>query len=214
MQYRRDIDGLRAFAVVSVIFFHANFKVFSGGCCGVDVFFVISGFLISSIIVNDLKLSKFSFLKFYEKRARRILPALLFIIIFSIPFALIFMLPGDLYNFSKSVIYTIIFTSNIFFWKESGYFDISSELKPLIHTWSLSIEEQFYLFYPIILFLSYKYFKKYFLAIIIGIFFISFLLAMWLTNIKPSASFYLLPTRVFELLLGAITYFYFSIINE
>ena len=148
MHYRPEIDGLRALAVLPVIFFHADLFFFSGGFVGVDIFFVISGYLITSILIKDLRENKFSISKFYERRARRILPALFFVIILSIPIAWITFLPKDLLNFFQSVLAITFFSSNILFWRESGYFDSESSLKPLLHTWSLSVEEQFYVLFP------------------------------------------------------------------
>ena len=153
MQYRREIDGLRALAVIPVILFHAGFEAFSGGFVGVDVFFVLSGYLITTIILSDLELGKFSLLNFYERRARRILPALFLVILVSIPFAWAWLLPTDMRDFSQSLVAVATFTSNILFWRESGYFDEAAELKPLLHTWSLSVEEQFYVLYPLFLLL-------------------------------------------------------------
>ena len=149
MNYRPEIDGLRALAVLPVVLFHAGFNLFSGGYVGVDIFFVISGYLITTLILSESKSDSFNILKFYERRARRILPALFFVIALSIPFAWIFLDVFDLRDFGKSLISVSLFSSNFFFWSETGYFDTSSELKPFIHTWSLAVEEQFYIFFPI-----------------------------------------------------------------
>ena len=148
--YRPEIDGLRALAVLSVIFFHAGIEVFQGGFVGVDVFFVVSGYLITTIILKDIEKGKFSLTYFYQRRCRRILPALLVTIILSFPIALILLPPNDLQNFSKSVISSLSFWSNFQFSSETGYFATPGEYKPLLHTWSLSIEEQFYIFYPLL----------------------------------------------------------------
>src|SRR6056297_1339994 len=148
MQYRPEIDGLRAVAVVPVILFHAGFALFSGGYVGVDVFFVISGYLITSLILEDLDRGTFSLLHFYERRARRIFPALFLVVAACIPFAWALMLPDQLKDFSQSVAAVILFSSNVLFWQESGYFDGAAELKPLLHTWSLAVEEQFYIVFP------------------------------------------------------------------
>ena len=145
MDYRSEIDGLRALAVLPVIFFHAGFEFFSGGFVGVDVFLVISGYLITTIIISEMSENKFSILKFYERRARRILPALFFVMLVSLPFAWFWLTPKDLQDFGQSLIATSTFSSNILFWLESGYFDTAAELKPLLHTWSLAVEEQYYL---------------------------------------------------------------------
>ena len=149
LKYRPDIDGLRAISVFSVIFYHANFiifdnEIFSGGFIGVDVFFVISGYLITSLILNDLFNNNFSITNFYLRRIRRILPVLFFVIISCIPIAYLFLLPSSLVDFLQSVITTIIFSSNFYF-HHTGliYGGPDSSLKPLLHTWSLSVEEQF-----------------------------------------------------------------------
>lgn len=148
MNYRREIDGLRAIAVLSVIFFHAGFEIFSGGFVGVDIFFVISGYLITTIILKELEQGHFSIVNFYERRARRILPALFFVLLICLPFAWsLLIVPSDMKNFSQSLISVSVFISNIFFWFGSSYFDNTSELKPLLHTWSLSVEEQYYIFF-------------------------------------------------------------------
>src|SRR5210317_992878 len=144
MKYRAEIDGLRAIAVIPVILFHAGFEVFSGGFVGVDVFFVISGYLITTILIEDIENKRFSIVNFYERRARRILPALFFIMLVCIVFAWMWMLPSQFKDFSRSFIAVSLFASNIFFWLESGYFDRAAEVKPLLHTWSLAVEEQYY----------------------------------------------------------------------
>lgn len=145
MNYRREIDGLRALAVLPVIFFHAGLPPFTGGFVGVDIFFVISGYLITSIILADLKTGNFSIANFYERRARRILPALFFVMAVTFPLAWIFLLPGDMQDYSQSIAAVSVFASNFLFWSESGYFSAAAELKPLLHTWSLAVEEQYYI---------------------------------------------------------------------
>ena len=132
MKYRREIDGLRALAVLPVLFFHAGFQSFSGGYIGVDIFFVISGYLITSIILGELQTRSFSILKFYERRARRILPALFLVMLTSLSFAWWWMSPTGLQDFSKSLVAVSLFLSNILFWKEAGYFATANELKPLL----------------------------------------------------------------------------------
>lgn len=210
MNYRRDIDGLRAVAVGSVILFHAGFKVFSGGFVGVDIFFVISGFLITSIILEESRTDSFSIAGFYERRARRILPALFLVFLVSIIAAYFIFLPYDLKRFSKSLIASCGFISNIIFFNESGYFDSSVELKPLVHTWSLSIEEQFYLILPTLLILTRKLNKKTTALLFIATCLASLLYADYRVTIKPSAAFFLIPSRFWELLLGSILAFHFS----
>ena len=153
MTYRREIDGLRALAVIPVILFHAGFETFRGGFVGVDVFFVISGYLITANILTDLELSKFSIVNFLEGRARRILPALFLVMLISIPFAWLLLLPSEMKYFSQSLIAVTIFASNILFWKGSSYFEAATELTPLLHTWTLAVEGQYYTLFPLFLIL-------------------------------------------------------------
>ncbi|MDA9258554.1 acyltransferase [Gammaproteobacteria bacterium] len=206
--YRPEIDGLRALAVIPVILFHAGFQFFQGGFVGVDIFFVISGYLIANIIINELAQERFSLLTFYERRARRILPALFFVMFFTIPLAWLWLVPYDLNNFGQSLISVTFFISNVLFWWEGGYFDTSAELKPLLHTWSLAIEEQFYLLFPIFLLTFWKFGKSRIIIALSLIFLGSLFLAEWGSKNMPSASFYLLPMRGWELLLGVFTAFY------
>ena len=161
MKYRRDIDGLRAVAVGSVILFHAGFSFFSGGFSGVDIFFVISGFLISTIIFDEVDNRNFSISNFYERRVRRIFPALFFVLLITSIFSLIILSPDDYKNFSQSVFATTFFSSNILFWRVIGYFGSGPELKPLLHTWSLGLEEQFYILFPIFVLSVVRFGKKY-----------------------------------------------------
>lgn len=205
MKYRKEIDGLRALAVLPVILFHAGYEMFNGGYIGVDIFFVISGYLITTIIIEDISAKKFSVIDFYERRARRILPALFSMILFCIPFAWLLMLPTQMESFSKSLISATLFFSNILFWKEGGYFGAPVEQKPLIHTWSLSIEEQFYLFFPFLLIIFWKNKNDTFFWIIFIILIISFSLSEWGWRNRPNANFYLTPTRIWELLIGSLT---------
>ncbi len=207
MQYRSEIDGLRAVAVLPVIFFHAGFDVFSGGFAGVDVFFVISGFLITSILIDELEREDFSVARFYERRARRILPALFVVLLACIPFAWMWMLPSEMKNFSKSVFATVLFSSNILFWMESGYFDTAAELKPLLHTWSLAVEEQYYLLFPLFLLLLWRFGRSRVIWVIAAIALASFLLSEYGWRNHPGANFFLAPTRVWELLAGSICAF-------
>ncbi len=205
--YRKDIDGLRCIAVISVILFHADFPFFSGGFVGVDIFFVISGYLISKIILTKLKKRNFSLLEFYERRTRRILPALFVMMIISLPFAFYIMLPSELIRFSKSITFISGFISNFLFWKESGYFEAESTLKPFLHTWSLAVEEQFYIFFPISLIIL-SIFKKYWtLIFIVSIFFLSIFISEIGWRTKPDANFFLTPFRTWELLAGSICVF-------
>ena len=211
LNYRPEIDGLRAIAVVSVILYHANinifnYKIFSGGFVGVDIFFVISGYLITSLILKELKTTgKFSFLNFYQRRARRILPALFFVMAVSLPFAWLYLLPSSLLDFSKSILYSIGFGSNYYFYFSNlQYGTEDSFLKPFLHTWSLSVEEQFYILFPITIIIIFKFFKKYLFEIIIFFIILSFICAIYISSSNPSASFYFLHTRIWELLSGSV----------
>lgn len=214
MDYRREIDGLRALAVLPVILFHAGFETFSGGFIGVDVFFVISGYLITTIILAELEQGNFSIVNFYERRARRILPALFLVMLVCIPFAWFWLLPSDMKDFSQSLVAVSFFASNILFWRESGYFDTAAELKPLLHTWSLAVEEQYYVLFPLFLMFSWRLGKRWIL-IALGLMFVgSLAVAQWAAHAKPNAAFYLLPTRGWELLIGGFAAFYLSQANR
>ena len=212
MNYRRDIDGLRAIAILPVIFFHAGFSNFHYGYLGVDIFFVISGFLITSFIVNDLKQEKFNVLNFFDRRARRILPGLIFIMLASIPFAMLYMQPDDLENFGQSLFATSVFSNNILLYLTSGYWDIGSEFKPLLHTWSLSVEEQYYLVFPFLMLLIWKLksfwwmvFILIFIAIMSFFYYYSGNFGNELIESRASrASFLFLFGRAWQILLGAI----------
>ena len=211
LTYRPEIDGLRAIAVSAVIFYHAQITVFGslpfkGGFIGVDIFFVISGYLITSIILKELiSTGSFSFKNFYERRIRRILPALIFVMIFSLPLAWLYLLPSSFVDFSKSILYSLGFSSNFYFhYSGQEYGAENGLLKPFLHTWSLAVEEQFYILFPIVLLISFKYFRKYLIYIFILGFIISLGLAYWSSKNYPSASFYFLHTRVWELLAGSI----------
>lgn len=208
MKYRAEVDGLRALAVLPVIFFHAGFEWFRGGFVGVDIFFVISGYLITSIIISEMTEDKFSIASFYERRARRILPALFFMILICIPFAWLWLTPDGLKDFGESIMAVLVFSSNILFWSESGYFDTVSELKPLLHTWSLAVEEQYYILFPVFMMLTWRFGLKWVLFMLAMGFIASLSVAHWGAFNKPTATFYLLPTRAWELLVGVFVAFY------
>ncbi|MCP2121422.1 acyltransferase family protein [Enterobacter mori] len=210
IKYRTEIDGLRAIAVLAVIIFHAFPSALPGGFVGVDIFFVISGFLITSIIIRELENNNFSIIQFYERRARRILPALIFMMLIISPFAFIWILPSDFDNFLKSIIAVLTFTSNFLFANESGYFAPNVDLKPLLHTWTLAVEEQYYIFFPLILCVFWKFGKKTSLFIIIMISALSLTLAQIGSITSPTNTFYLLHTRAWELLVGSMCAFYFT----
>ncbi|WP_343564257.1 acyltransferase family protein [Kiloniella sp. b19] len=202
MIYRPEIDGLRAVAVLPVIFFHAGVPLVTGGFVGVDIFFVISGFLITGLISKDLRGGAFSFGKFYERRIRRIFPALFLTLLLSAFLAILLLPPVELVDFGESMIAVVLFLSNFLFWQEIGYFNSQSELMPLLHTWSLSVEEQFYIFYPLFFVLFFR-FTKMLLLLLAGLFCVSLLSSWYVTPIHFEGAYYLPFARVWELLLGA-----------
>ncbi|WP_426424845.1 acyltransferase family protein [Bradyrhizobium genosp. A] len=201
--YRADIDGLRALAVVPVVLFHIGAPVFAGGFVGVDIFFVISGYLITSIILPEIDAGNFSIAKFYERRARRIFPALFSILLFCAAAGFVVMAPSDYNTLGQSIIAAALFVSNIFFWRQTNYFTGPANESPLLHTWSLAIEEQFYLFYPLLLKVIPRSARVQF-ATLAFICAVSFFLGAVLVFFKPSATFYLGPTRAWELLVGGL----------
>jgi peptidoglycan/LPS O-acetylase OafA/YrhL len=201
--YRPEIDGLRAVSVVLVCLFHAGVPGFSGGFIGVDVFLVISGYLITSLIVDDLKGQRFSILQFYEKRARRILPVLFTVVLVCVPFAYFWMLPEDYSLFLKSLVGVFLFSSNIVFFRSVDYFNPTAEEQPLLHTWSLGVEEQFYFFFPLLLMGLYRNRSLLFL-VILGTVVLSFSLSQSFSARWPAFNFYMLPTRFWELGVGAL----------
>jgi peptidoglycan/LPS O-acetylase OafA/YrhL len=204
IKYRPEIDGLRAVAVVPVILFHGGFHGFGGGFVGVDVFFVISGYLITSIILAEQRAGSFTLAGFYERRVRRILPALFLVILACVPLAWTLLLPGDLKAFCESALSVVFFVSNIYFWRTTGYFESAADLKPLLHTWSLAVEEQYYLLFPLFLIAAWRLGRARAAGVLVAIALASFALAQWGTLHRPAGTFYLLPTRVWELLLGAL----------
>jgi peptidoglycan/LPS O-acetylase OafA/YrhL len=204
LKYRPDIDGLRAIAVVSVLAFHLKTHMFLGGYVGVDVFFVISGYLIGSIILKGIREGTFSIASFYENRVRRIAPALVGALVGTSVLAYIYFLPSELVDFSKSLLSALFSVSNFYFWKDSGYFTAPVDTKPLIHTWSLGVEEQFYLLLPIFLVLLCRYFPKRVRGAVLGVAVLSLVLSAIGAFTHPDPTFYLLPTRAWELLLGVL----------
>ena len=224
MVYRKEIDGLRAVAIIPVIFFHASFEWFKGGYVGVDVFFVISGYLITTIILKEKDAGDFQIINFYERRVRRILPALFTMMMICLPFAWYWMMPSQLLLFSRSLIAVPLFLSNILFWRENDYFALDAIEKPLLHTWSLAVEEQYYVIFPLFLVLFWAFGKR-FIFILLGLFALfSFLFAQFggnLTFYAPYlekelfwfhqtdyASFYLTTGRAWELLIGSLVAYY------
>jgi peptidoglycan/LPS O-acetylase OafA/YrhL len=204
MKYRSDIDGLRAIAVIPVILFHAGVSTFSGGFLGVDIFFVISGYLITSILLNEKQHNQFSLIHFYNRRARRILPPLCLMLFISSIFAYFLMIPSQLGDYGQSLVASLAFLANIYFWIKTNYWGQSAELTPLIHVWSLGVEEQFYLLFPIILMLFRGRKQIFFALLLIGI--ISFISMLFFYNQDHiSEVFYLLPFRMWELIAGSIS---------
>lgn len=208
MKYRREIDGLRSVAVLPVIFFHAGIGAFAGGYLGVDVFFVISGYLITGIILDELARGQFSLLRFYERRTRRILPALSVVVVACLPMAWFYTLPDPLQNFGQSVVATMLSLNNVLLTLTSGYWDLASEFKPLIHTWSLAVEEQFYILFPPILMGFYPLLKHRTIIVVLGIVIASFTASIFLVGRYPESTFYLLHTRAWELGIGALGAFW------
>ena len=207
MKYRSEIDGLRALAVVPVILFHAGFELFSGGFVGVDVFFVISGFLITTILIEDIENQRFSLVNFYERRARRILPALYFVLLVSSVISTILMSPQQLKDFGQSLIATLTFSSNIYFVLTADYWAQSSEFLPLLHTWSLAVEEQYYLVFPVFLTLAWRFGKEKIFWIIVVVAVVSLMTSEWGWRHNAQLNFYLSPTRAWELFAGSIAAF-------
>ena len=209
MKYRPDIDGLRAVAVIAVILFHAQFVIggvdpFTGGFIGVDVFFVISGYLITSIIIRELDVGHFSFAHFYERRARRILPALFTVMAASIPFAWIYMLPKAMKEYAGSVLAALAFGSNVWFWQTDSYWAEPSALKPFLHSWSLAVEEQFYLLFPLALCALWRIGRERLIAVFAVLLLASLMLAEYGSTHHAEANFFLLHARGWELLAGGI----------
>ena len=213
--YRPEVDTLRAVAVLAVIIYHAKIYlfgnlIFPGGFLGVDIFFIISGYLITSIILKELiEKQSFSFKNFYIKRLRRILPALLFVMLISIPFSWIYLYPVDLVSFSKSILYSIGFGSNFYFhFSGLEYGSPEGLLMPFLHTWSLSVEEQYYILFPIGLVVVFKFFRKHLIYFLLICFIVSLLLAEWGSKNYISANFYFLHARIWELILGSLIAYY------
>jgi peptidoglycan/LPS O-acetylase OafA/YrhL len=205
LTYRPDIDGLRAIAVLLVVIFH--FKLVSGGksgFIGVDIFFVISGFLITAIITKQLDAGRFSFRSFYLHRIRRLAPALFAVLILVMLAGSFTLFPAELVELSKQVLASQLYVANIYYWKNISYFGLNADNVYLLHTWSLAVEEQFYLIYPLVVFLVYRHFKRYLWVVLALALAASFFLNLLFVAAKPEATFYLLPTRAWELLVGSM----------
>lgn len=201
--YRADLDGLRAVAVVPVVLFHAGLPLFSGGYVGVDIFFVISGYLITGILLASIKANTFSIGHFYERRVKRIFPALVMVLAASSAAAWLLLTPERLIEFGESVAATSVFGSNFYFWKSVDYFSTKAHVQPLLHTWSLAVEEQFYIFYPLLLYVVTRLrLPLHYILLACGA--VSLVLAAVLLYLMPGAVFYLLPFRAWELIVGAL----------
>lgn len=208
IKYRPDIDGLRAVAVLMVVLYHADIKPFAGGFVGVDVFFVISGFLITALIQKDLAAGTFSFAGFWERRVRRILPALAAVTFAVLAGAWALFLPKDFIGAGYQVASQSIASSNFYFESVRGYFDTAEEVKPLLHTWSLAVEEQFYFIFPVIVWLAWRYMHHRLMPVLWGIAGLSFAAAAWMVFKERELVFFMLPFRAWELMMGALLALY------
>ncbi|WP_311266826.1 acyltransferase family protein [Sphingobium sp. WCS2017Hpa-17] len=204
IRYRRDIDGLRALAILPVLLFHAHVPGFSGGYVGVDIFFVISGFLITGIIAREVDEGRFSLVRFYERRFRRIMPSLALMILTVLAGAAWLYLPGDLEGVPRSALAATLFASNIWFFTDTGYFSGGADVKPLLHTWSLAVEEQYYIGFPVLLMLLARFAPQWRTAVVAGIAALSLTIAIAMQRDTSGFTFYLLPTRAWELFAGAL----------
>ena len=207
MEYRKEIDGLRAIAVTAVILYHAHVSALKGGFVGVDVFFVISGFLITSVILDQQAKGRFTIRGFYERRARRILPALLVVLMATTAAVWFILPPWSMRDFAESVLSVLGFSSNFYFWKASGYFAPSADAMPLIHTWSLGVEEQFYLLFPLLIATGLRLGRQATFTVVSVAAVLSFGFAVWLVAESPDAAFYISPARFWESLIGALLAF-------
>ena len=207
--YRPEIDGLRAIAVIIVMLYHAKLLSVTGGYIGVDIFFVISGYLITQIILREKTTGKFSLIDFYERRARRVLPALFLVLGACLIPALVFFTSAELQAFGTSLAASSLFSANFYFWRSAGgYFALTVDHMPLLHLWSLAIEEQFYLLYPPALLLAWRFTRRWLLSLMIAGFCLSLALCAYAGVTAPVANFFLLPTRAWELLAGSILAIY------
>jgi len=204
LSYRPDVDGLRALAVLAVVLFHYRVPGFSGGFVGVDIFFVISGYLITGLIVKETAENRFSLRRFYERRVRRIFPALFAMLAVATVAAALLFFPTSFERFGKSLLATAVFGSNFEFWREAGYFDVSADQKPLLHLWSIAVEEQFYLIFPALILLIGMRSKLKLIMAVATVFAASLAFSIWCIYHAHMAGYYLLPSRMWELMLGAL----------
>ncbi|MDM9625964.1 acyltransferase family protein [Rhizobium sp. S152] len=203
MIYRAEVDGLRALAIAPVVLFHAGISGFSGGFIGVDIFFVISGYLITAKIITDLQTNRFNLWDFYERRARRILPVLVIVLVSSIALFYVILVPSDYTRFAHSVTASLKLTSESFFRKSGGYFDDLNYPRPLLHTWSLSIEEKYYLAFPVIFLAAYRWRQKQALYLTIVATVLMFVVSLFFTTSRPEGAYYMFFARIWEILAGA-----------
>lgn len=208
IHYRPDIDGLRALAVVPVVLFHADADLMSGGYIGVDIFFVISGYLITLILMRDIKAESFSLVRFYEKRIRRIFPALFLVFLISTIVACLVMLPSELDHYGRSLFAATFFYSNYHYMSDAGYFSAPAETQPLLHMWSLAVEEQFYIFFPPLLYLAWRYAKERIGSIVLIVCLLSFFYSVWLVENRATDAFFSTPARAWELGVGSLLALY------
>jgi peptidoglycan/LPS O-acetylase OafA/YrhL len=204
VRFRKDIEGLRAVAILPVVFYHAFRALAPGGFIGVDVFFVISGYLITGIIVGELQDGTFSLASFYQRRVRRIFPALFFMLTVAVVLAFTTLPPRAMAEFGRTLVATVLFTSNLQFERLSGYFDGSGDLKPLLHTWSLAVEEQFYIVFPLLLLVIHRWLRVRFLTVLLPVAVLALAKSLWAFHRAPIAAFYLAPNRAIELLIGSM----------
>lgn len=202
--FRPDIEGIRAVAVLLILFNHSAVRGFSGGFIGVDVFFIISGYLITSILLRDIENNNHSIAEFYRRRILRILPALFVLLIFTTAMAFLVMIPHELVIYSRSLLATFFFSSNFAFYGDTGYFTLAASTRPLLHTWSLAIEEQFYIFWPLLLMIFARRGRTHVKAMLVAVLALSLALSIWMVATDMSAAFYLLPFRAWELALGGL----------
>jgi len=211
LKYRPEVDGLRAIAILPVVFYHAGLFGFSGGFVGVDVFFVISGYLITSIILTERRAERFSLQRFYSRRIRRIFPALFVMMAVIYPIAFVLMGPFEMAEFSRSVVAATVFLANAFFYDISGYFATAAEVKPLLHTWSLAVEEQFYLIFPMLILLTWRGKEKRQVTLFAVLALLSLGLAQWdIAQGKSDRAFFMLQNRFWELMVGALAAYWLA----